>query len=124
MGRVWAASKLHITFLRFVVKAVICMCNPIRIMYRVHILHLASSRHMSEGDTLWQVVSEAARQLPEEVYKPPAKGTPSAEAELSHEDRSRRRAAKKRAAKKHRAQKASCRSFDDRQDSCYTCHIF
>ena len=50
-------------------------------------------------------MSEAARQLPEEVFRSEKAGVPKSEAELTHEDRRRRRAAKKRAYKKSSQQK-------------------
>ena len=51
-----------------------------------------------------QVVSEAARQLPEEVYKAPGKAEKGEEMVQGRSDRKRRRAASKREFKKRESQ--------------------
>ena len=50
------------------------------------------------------MVSEAARQLPEEVYKVPAKAETGEEKQQGRTDRKRRRAASKRQFKKRESQ--------------------
>lgn len=52
----------------------------------------------------WQVVSEAARQLPEEVYRAPAKAEAGEEQPQGRLERKRRRAASKRQFKKRESQ--------------------
>ncbi len=79
-----------------------------------------------------QFVSNAALRVPEEVFRPAAAGAPRSEAELSKEDRKRRRAAGKRAAKNRRAQKVrtslrfGCSlwvSCDRRDNIYYSLHV-
>ena len=55
-----------------------------------------------------QVVSEAARRLPEEVFRAEGAGAPRAEGELTREQRRARRAARKRTLRKRLAAKVNC----------------